>query len=154
VTTVGLIADTHGWVREEVLRALEGVSLIIHAGDVGRLDVLGELRAVAPVVAVRGNVDRGDWARRLPRTKVVTAGGIDIYVLHDLGELELDPAAAGFRVVVSGHSHRPKVEERDGVLYVNPGSAGPGRFHLPITVARLRVREGGEVEAQIVGLEA
>jgi putative phosphoesterase len=134
---VGLISDTHGLLRPEAVRALVGSDLIIHAGDVGGPEILDALRTVAPVVAVRGNVDTGAWASALPATAVAEAGGTLIYVLHDLNELDLDPAAAGFGVVVSGHSHQPARAERGGVLFVNPGSAGRRRFKLPVTVARL-----------------
>jgi putative phosphoesterase len=123
--------------REAALKALAGSDLIIHAGDIGKLEILDALRALAPVVAVRGNIDTEPWTSALPTTAVAQAGAIGIYVLHDLKELDLDPAAAGFRVVVSGHSHKPSRTERGGVLYVNPGSAGPRRFRLPVTVARL-----------------
>ena len=134
---VGLISDTHGLLREAALKALAGSDLIIHAGDIGKLEVLDALRALAPVVAVRGNIDTEPWASALPTTAVAQAGSIGIYVLHNLQEVDLDPAAARFRVVVSGHSHKPSRTERGGVLYVNPGSAGPRRFRLPVTVARL-----------------
>ena len=134
---VGLISDTHGLLRPEAVRALAGSDLIIHAGDVGTPEILDALRAVAPVVAVLGNVDAGAWAAALPATAVAEVGGTLIYVLHDLGELDLDPAAAGFGVVVSGHSHKPASAERGGVLFVNPGSAGRRRFKLPVTAARL-----------------
>ena len=137
---VGVVSDTHGLLRPEVVKALQGVERIVHAGDVGSPSVLEELRAIAPVVAVRGNNDRGAWASRLPVTEVVELGGALLYLIHDLGELDLDPAAAGFHAVVSGHSHRPKVERRDGVLYLNPGSVGPRRFALPIAFALLRVK--------------
>ena len=134
---VGLISDTHGLLRPEALRALEGSQLIVHAGDVGSAAVLEELAGIAPVVAIRGNVDTGAWAAKLPETTVAQAGDVLLYVLHDVNALDLDPAAAGFQIVVSGHSHRPGRSERKGVLYINPGSAGPRRFSLPITVARL-----------------
>ena len=134
---VGLISDTHGLLRPEAVRALAGSDLIVHAGDVGAPDILDALRAVAPVVAVRGNVDQGAWASVLPRTAVAEVGGTLIYVLHDLNELDLDPAAAGIGVVVSGHSHQPASVTRSGVLFVNPGSAGRRRFKLPVTVALL-----------------
>jgi putative phosphoesterase len=134
---VGLISDTHGLLRPEAVRALAGSDVIIHAGDVGTPEILEALRTVAPVVAVRGNVDTGAWAPALPATAVAEAGGTRIYVLHDLNELDLNPAAAGFGVVVSGHSHKPASAERGGVLFVNPGSAGRRRFKLPVTVARL-----------------
>jgi putative phosphoesterase len=123
--------------REEALRALRGCELIVHAGDVGERKILEELRELAPVAAVRGNVDTADWARTLPLTAVADAGRVQIYVLHDVKALDLDPVAAGFQIVVSGHSHNFGRSERSGVLYINPGSAGPRRFQLPITVARL-----------------
>jgi putative phosphoesterase len=125
--------------REEALEALRGSELIIHAGDVGDSNVLDALREIAPVVAVRGNVDTAEWAKSLPETAVAEAGAANIYVLHDLNALDLDPTAAGFQVVVSGHSHKPGRSERNGVVYINPGSAGPRRFSLPITVARLNL---------------
>lgn len=137
---VGLISDTHGLLREEALRALRGSELIVHAGDVGDPEILDKLRELAPVVAVRGNVDTQEWAAALPITAVAEAAGpVQIYVLHDVKALDLDPAKAGFNIVVSGHSHKPGRSERSGVLYINPGSAGPRRFQLPITVARLDV---------------
>ena len=122
------------------MAALKGSDLIIHAGDVGAPEILEQLRALAPVIAVRGNIDKGDWASRLPMTAAAEAGSAVIYVLHDIARLDLDPVAAQFNVVVSGHSHKPGQVERDGVLYVNPGSAGPRRFQLPVTIARLDVR--------------
>jgi uncharacterized protein len=134
---IGLISDTHGLLREEALAALRGSDLIIHAGDVGDPDILQTLRKIAPVVAVRGNVDTAEWANLLPETAVVEAGAVNIYVLHDSKALDLHPTAAGFQIVVSGHSHKPGQTERQGVTYINPGSAGPRRFSLPITVARL-----------------
>lgn len=140
ITQVGLISDTHGLLRVEALHALEGCHLIIHAGDVGRPEILDSLKALAPVVAVRGNVDTEPWAAELPVTAIAETGPATIYVLHNLAELDLDPAAAGFQVVVSGHSHKPSNTTRAGVLYINPGSAGPRRFNLPITVARLDLR--------------
>lgn len=123
--------------RPQALEALRGSELILHAGDVGKPEILTALREIAPVVAVRGNVDTSEWGRTLPETGVAEAGKILLYVLHDVDALDLNPAAAGFRVVVSGHSHQPGRFERDGVLYINPGSAGPRRFQLPVTVARL-----------------
>ena len=149
---IGLISDTHGLLRPEAVEALRGVELILHAGDVGKPQVLEGLRAVAPVVAVRGNNDKGAWAEALPHWEVVQVGGVDIYMLHDLKEIDISPAGAGFGVVVSGHSHSPSVEERRGVLYVNPGSAGPRRFTLPVSVARLRLA-GAEPRAEIVELK-
>lgn len=148
---VGVISDTHGLVRPEAVDALRGVEMILHAGDVGGSQVLEALAAVAPVVAVRGNNDKGEWAGALPEWEVVEVGAVSIYVLHDLKGMDISPSGAGFRVVVSGHSHKPSVEERKGVLYVNPGSAGPRRFSLPVSVARLRVA-GEEVNAQVIEL--
>jgi len=132
-----MISDTHGMLRPQALEALRGSELIVHAGDVGKPEILTALRELAPVVAIRGNVDTSDWARALPETAVVEAGKALLYVLHDVHALDLNPAAAGFHVVVSGHSHRPGKFERDSVLYINPGSAGPRRFQLSVTVARL-----------------
>ena len=148
---VGVISDTHGLVRPEALAALRGVEMILHAGDVGGPPVLEALGGVAPVIAVRGNNDKGPWAEGLPPREVVEVGAVSIYMLHDLKEIDLSPSGAGFRVVVSGHSHRPSVEERGGVLYVNPGSAGPRRFSLPVSVALLRVG-GRAVSARVVEL--
>jgi uncharacterized protein len=134
---VGLISDTHGLLREEALRAMRGSELIIHAGDVGKPAILDKLAELAPVVVVRGNIDDDAWGETLPPTAVAEVDGKTIYVLHNIHELDLDPAAAGFHVVVSGHSHKPARFERAGVLYVNPGSAGPRRFDLPISVAHI-----------------
>jgi putative phosphoesterase len=148
---IGLIADTHGLLRPEALAALQGVSQIIHAGDVGAPEVLEALNGVAPVTAIRGNVDHGMWVQALPATRVVEVDGRLLYVLHDLGVLDLDPAAAGFAAVISGHSHQPRIERRGGVLYVNPGSAGPRRFKLPVSLARLSVVDGA-LEAELIQL--
>jgi putative phosphoesterase len=136
---VGLIADTHGLLRLEALEALKGVNIIIHAGDVGRAEILEMLKGLAPVRAVRGNVDCGAWAKELPKDELVEVGEIGIYVYHGHEELGLDPKAAGYQVVVSGHSHKPATTEKKGVLYLNPGSAGPKRFRLPVTVMRLYI---------------
>ena len=136
---IGLISDTHGLLRPQALAALDGSDLIIHAGDVGDSEILEKLEMIAPVFAVRGNIDTEPWAKALPETEVVEAGDATIYVLHDVKALDLDPAAAGFHIVVSGHSHKPARAERDGVLFLNPGSAGPRRFDLPVTVALLRL---------------
>jgi len=149
--TVGVIADTHGLLRPEAAVALAGSELIVHAGDVGSAEVLDKLREIAPVVAVRGNNDKGAWAVALPAAAVVEIGGVVLYVLHDLSELDLDPAAAKFHVVIAGHSHRPQIDHRNGVMFLNPGSAGPRRFTLPVAVARLHVH-GGRVRAEIVEL--
>jgi uncharacterized protein len=139
IERVGLISDTHGLLRQEAIEALHGSELIIHAGDIGKPEILEELRKIAPVIAVRGNVDKGEWAKALPETAVAEASSALIYVLHDVNALDLNPKAAGFHIVVSGHSHKPGKLERDGVLFVNPGSAGPRRFQLPVTLARLTV---------------
>jgi putative phosphoesterase len=139
-TRIGLISDTHGLLREEALLALRGSELIVHAGDVGDPKILQKLKELAPVVAVRGNVDTGLWSLSLPETAVAQASSASIYVLHDVKALALDPAAAGFQIVVSGHSHKPGRSETKGVLYINPGSAGPRRFRLLISVARLNLR--------------
>lgn len=136
-TSIGLISDTHGLLRDEALRALKGSDLIIHAGDVGNREIIDKLKSIAPVFAVRGNVDTEPWASALPETEVVEAAAATIYVLHDVHALDLNPATAGFHIVVSGHSHKPDRAERDGVLYINPGSAGPRRFQLPVTIVRL-----------------
>lgn len=148
----GVISDTHGLLRPEAVAALAGADHIIHAGDVGRPEILDQLRRIAPVTAVRGNVDRGEWAWKLSATEVVAIDETLLYVLHDRGKLDLNPTAAGFHVVIFGHSHRPLVEESRGVLYLNPGSAGPRRFNLPVTVAKLTI-EGSQVQAEIIELE-
>lgn len=147
----GVIADTHGLLRPEAIAALQGAALIIHAGDFGKPEILTELARIAPVYGVRGNVDRGDWANQLPLTEVVTYGERLIYLLHDLHQLDLNPVVAGFSAVISGHSHQPQIEWRHGVLYFNPGSAGPRRFSLPVTVGRLTI-EQGELRAALVEL--
>jgi putative phosphoesterase len=134
---IGIISDTHGLLREEALAALRGSDLIVHAGDVGAPEIIESLEKLAPVVAVRGNTDTARWADRLSTTAVAEAGPVLIYVLHDIKQLDLDPAAAGFQLVVSGHSHKPSRSERTGVIYLNPGSAGPRRFRLPVTIARV-----------------
>ena len=148
---LGLISDTHGLMRPEALDALRGSDLIIHAGDVGDPAVLESLALLAPVHAIRGNNDRGVWAAGLPATEVVELGSHSIYVLHNLTELDLDPAAARFTIIISGHSHNPAIEKRGGVLFVNPGSAGPRRFKLPVTVATMML-QGGYCEAKIIQL--
>jgi uncharacterized protein len=148
---IGVISDTHGLLRPEALAALEGSDRIIHAGDVGSPAVLTTLADLAPVTVVRGNNDRGAWAQAIAPTEVVDADGLLIYVIHDINELDLDPVAGGFRAVVFGHSHRPAQETRDGVLWFNPGSAGPRRFKLPIAVGRLIIDDGA-VRGEIVTL--
>jgi putative phosphoesterase len=149
---LGVISDTHGLLRPGAVAALRGCDLIIHAGDVGNAAVLDGLRSVAPTYAIRGNVDKGDWAARLPPTDIVEAGGLLFYVLHNIAELDLDPPTAGFAAVVYGHSHQPSIATRDGVLYLNPGAAGPRRFKLPVTLARVAVA-GRELRPEIVELE-
>jgi putative phosphoesterase len=139
--TVGVISDTHGLVRPEVLEVLEGVERIVHAGDIGSPEVIETLERIAPIHAVRGNVDRSVWAYEFSETEVVEVGDVQLFVLHDLSQLDLDPATAGFRVVIYGHSHDPKVAEHNGVLFLNPGSAGPRRLRLPISVARMHIGE-------------
>ncbi len=152
MTLIGLISDTHGLLRPEALEALHGSHHIIHAGDIGKPEILDALAAIAPVTAVRGNNDTGAWAAAIPETAALRIGPVCIHVLHDLALLDIDPAAAGFRVVVAGHSHRPAVREQDGVLFVNPGSAGPRRFTLPIAVARLTLDEASGVAAEVIEL--
>ena len=152
VHTVGVISDTHGLVRPEALAALAGVEHIVHAGDIGAPAVLDALGRIAPVTAVRGNNDREAWAAGVPETEIVEIGGASLYVLHDLHELDLDPRAAGFAAVIAGHSHQPRQENRDGVLFFNPGSSGPRRFKLPISVGRLTI-ERGRVAGALVTLE-
>jgi putative phosphoesterase len=149
---VGVISDTHGLVRPSAKEFLQGSDLIIHGGDICDAEVLTELSAIAPVTAVRGNNDKGAWAEKLRETEFIQVGEIFIYVIHDLAELDIDPEAAGVRVVVSGHSHRPRIEQKGSVLYVNPGSAGPRRFRLPISVAELTV-SGISACARVVELE-
>lgn len=155
VHRIGLISDTHKLLRPEAVDYLRGSDLIVHAGDLVTPDALETLRALAPVVAVRGNNDRGEWAAALQQTERVTIAGACILVIHDLADLRtscIDPVREGVRVVVCGHSHKPKVEDRDGVLYVNPGSAGPRRFSLPVTAAELLVGSNGEVQARVAAL--
>lgn len=148
---VGLISDTHGLVRPEALAFLRGCDHIVHAGDVCGPEVLAQLAPLAPLTTVRGNNDRGAWAEALRETEMLQLGAVWLYVLHDLAQLDIDPAGAGVRVVVTGHSHKPLVTERDGILFVNPGSAGPRRFSLPISAAELRI-DGTQVTARTVVL--
>jgi hypothetical protein len=150
-TIVGVISDTHGLIRPQAVTALAGSDLIIHAGDVGKPGVLERLRELAPTFAVRGNIDMGDWAEGLPLTQTIEAGALRLFVLHEIAQLDLDPASAGFAAVLFGHSHRPLIDTRGGILFLNPGSAGPRRFRLPITIARIRVSDR-QMRAQIVEL--
>jgi putative phosphoesterase len=145
---IGLISDTHNLVRPQAIRALAGVDRILHAGDICGAEVLEELRKIAPVVAVRGNNDSGMLGASIQATERVEIGGVLIYIVHDIADLDFDPKAAGFSVVVSGHSHRPAIDDKNGVLFVNPGSAGPRRFRLPVSIATLEISDG-KVHAQL-----
>jgi len=140
---VGVISDTHGLLRPEALEQLRGVDAIVHAGDVGDPQILAQLRQVAPVTAIRGNIDTSAWGKLLPKTDILEIGGLSLYVLHNLQELDLDPSAAGFAAVIFGHSHQPLIEWRNDTLFFNPGSAGPKRFTLPISVGRLTIVNRG-----------
>jgi len=146
---VGVISDTHGLLRPEAVELLRGSEHIIHAGDIGAPEIVAELEKIAPVTAIRGNVDTQEWARRFAETEVVELAGLHLYVIHDANALDLNPKAAGFAAVISGHSHKPKQEVKDGVLYFNPGSAGPRRFTLPISVGRLTI-DGGHLNGEIL----
>jgi putative phosphoesterase len=150
--TVGVISDTHGLLRPEAVAALQGSDYIIHAGDIGDSQIVDKLAAIAPLTAVRGNVDHGEWALKIPATNILEIGEVSIYVLHILPELDLKPEAAKFAAVVYGHSHVPKQESKNGVLYFNPGSAGPRRFRLPVSVGRLTIK-AGRIDANILLLE-
>jgi len=148
---IGLISDTHGLLRPEALAALADSDLLIHAGDIGKPEVVAALKKIAPLVAIKGNNDTDSWAHRLPETKKITLGALKLYVIHNVKELSFDPAGRGFRVVISGHSHKPVIQTKDNVLFVNPGSAGPRRFKLPICVGKLLV-QGETVDAEIIEL--
>jgi putative phosphoesterase len=139
---IGIISDTHGLLRPEAVELLRGCEHIVHAGDIGGPEIVPALEQIAPVTAIRGNVDKAAWARTFPATETVELSGVHIYVIHDLHALDLDPRAAGFAAVISGHSHQPKQEVKNGVLYFNPGSAGPRRFNLPISVGKLEIENG------------
>ena len=149
---VGVISDTHGLLRPEAIEMLRGSEHIIHAGDIGAPEIIPELGKIAPVTAIRGNIDQMAWCRKFPETEVVELGGIHIYILHDVNAIDLNPKAAGFAAVISGHSHKPHQETKSGVLYFNPGSAGPRRFKLPITVGRLEIN-GAALNATVLSLE-
>lgn len=146
-----MISDTHGLLRPEALAALKGSELIIHAGDIGKPEVLSSLKSIAPLLAIRGNNDREAWAKKLPDILQIRVSSVGLYVIHNLNELEINPAANGFHAVISGHSHKPSILRRDGVLLLNPGSAGPRRFKLPVAIARLRVH-GGKLFAKMIDL--
>jgi putative phosphoesterase len=147
--TIGVISDTHGLLRPEVISVFKDSDLIIHAGDIGNPQVLDGLKAISKVIAIRGNNDKGKWANKLPDTDVVAVRGISIYIIHNIKEFKLDPKVAGMNIVISGHSHHPTVKNREGVLFVNPGSAGPRRFNLPVSVARISVNPV-RVEAELI----
>lgn len=149
---IGIISDTHGLLRPEAVDCLRGSDHIIHAGDIGSPEIIPRLKEIAPVTAIRGNVDTQAWARQFLETEAVELAGKLIYVIHDINALDLQPQAAGFAAVISGHSHKPKQETKNGVLYFNPGSAGPRRFNLPVSLGRLRI-EAGDVSAEILLLE-
>ena len=146
---IGVISDTHGLLRPEITSLLRQCDAIIHAGDIGKMEVIDELITIAPIYAVRGNIDKADWADSFPLTEAVEIENTFIYILHDLGKLDLVPEAAGFQAVISGHSHIPKIERNNGVLYLNPGSAGPKRFKLPVSTAKLII-DGKTIEAEIM----
>jgi putative phosphoesterase len=146
---IGVISDTHGLLRPEAVAALRGSDRILHAGDVGDPGILDRLRELAPVTAVRGNIDRETWAAALPETELVEVEGVSLYMLHDLARLDLKPEAAGIRVVIYGHTHQPEIEERNGVLYFNPGSVGPRRFRLPVSLGRLVIEKGNVIAEHI-----
>jgi putative phosphoesterase len=149
---IGVISDTHGLLRPEAMAALQGCDAILHAGDIGSADILAQLATIAPTTAVRGNNDKGDWARSLAESEWIDIDGALIHLIHDIADLDVDPQAAGIRVVVSGHSHRPHIEERNGILHLNPGSAGPRRFRLPISLSILDI-DHGHAAARIVELD-
>jgi putative phosphoesterase len=151
---IGIISDTHGLLRPEAVQLLEGSDHIIHAGDIGSPEIVPALQRIAPVTAIRGNIDKQAWARRFPETEVANLAGMQLYVVHDVDALDLNPRTAGFAAVISGHSHQPKQEIKDGVLYFNPGSAGPRRFKLPVTVGRLEIdRDGLRAEVLEITLD-
>jgi putative phosphoesterase len=152
VVRLGIISDTHGLLRAEAAAFLQGCDRIVHGGDIGNTEVLMRLSTIAPVTAVRGNNDKGAWAEAIPETACFEFGGISVYAIHDLSLLDVDPSAAGVQVVVSGHSHKPAIERRNDIVFVNPGSAGPRRFKLPISVAEILV-EGSVISSRIVELE-
>ena len=148
---IGVVSDTHGLLRPEVAEVFAGVRLILHAGDIGKPEVVEQLKLIAPVVAVRGNNDKGTWARMIPETELAQVDGIRIYIVHDVKDVDFDPVEKRIQVVVSGHSHRPSIDRRRTVLFMNPGSAGPRRFKLPITVGRVTIH-GSAVEGEIINL--
>ena len=152
VEVVGLISDTHGLVRPQALDALRGVDLVIHAGDIGKPEVVEALMRIAPITVIKGNNDRGAWAKKLPDTTILSVGGVRLFLIHDVHDLDFDPFERGIAAVISGHSHKPSIIKRDGVLFVNPGSAGPRRFKLPVVVGKLRIADG-KLKAVIIELD-
>ncbi len=150
--TIGVISDTHGLLRPKAVRELEGSDFIVHAGDIGNPEVLRALKAIAPLFSVRGNTDSGSWLKGIPPAESVQLCGSFFHILHDLGKLDLDPMAAGIHVIISGHSHIPAISRQNGILYLNPGSAGPRRFNLPITLGRITI-QGKELSPEIISLE-
>jgi uncharacterized protein len=151
VARLGIISDTHGLLRPEAAAFLQGCDRILHGGDIGGAELLTQLTTIAPTMAVRGNNDTGAWAEVIPETQSFEFGGIHVYAIHDLSRLDIDPSESGIQVVVSGHSHKPLIENRDGILFINPGSAGPRRFKLPISIAEILV-EGGVISSRLVEL--
>jgi putative phosphoesterase len=149
---IGVLSDTHGLLRPEVLPLLAGSDHILHLGDVGNPEILGALAKIAPVTAIRGNIDTHGPCSKLPETEVAAVGGLHFYMLHDVQRLDLDPVAAGFAAVLYGHSHKPEIQWKRGVLYLNPGSCGPRRFNLPVTCARISAQDDGRLEAAILEL--
>jgi putative phosphoesterase len=148
---IGLISDTHGLIRPQALEVLAGVELIVHAGDIGKSEVVAALKAISPVCAIKGNNDTGAWAKPLPETQLIRTGDASLFIIHNVKELDCNPISRGYQVIISGHSHKPSITRRDGVLFVNPGSAGPRRFKLPVAVGKLFVK-GSEVNAEIIEL--
>jgi hypothetical protein len=151
--TVGVLSDTHGLLRPQVAELLKEVDWILHAGDIGSPEVLDGLKRIAPLTAIRGNNDTAVWAKKIPETKTIRIGSILVYMLHNVKELDIDPSSAGFQVVISGHSHRPSIEWKDDILFLNPGSAGPRRFKLPVSIARLTL-DGRDVRAELLDVPA
>ncbi len=148
---IGLISDTHGLIRPEAIEALQGVDLVVHAGDIGKPEVLDALKAIGPLVAIKGNNDSGAWAKALPDTRLVQTADTRLFVIHNVKELDCDPATNGYDVIITGHSHKPSIVTRDGVLFVNPGSAGPRRFKLPVAVGKLFI-QNQKINAELIEL--
>lgn len=151
MTIIGIISDTHNLLRSEAVNALKGSEIIIHAGDIGSSEIINRLQKIAPVYAIRGNIDGLLWENSLPTTDLIETSGKLLYVLHNIHEIDIDPVEAGFDAVITGHSHKPKIENKNGVFYINPGSAGPRRFSLPVTIARLRIA-GDIINCELIDL--